>query len=359
MRILLVAMPCCVNMAHWVRLIADEGWDVHLFTTLDSKPHPSLRAVTLHTTVDFASGVPEGVRVKRAVGVKATLAPAIRLAEVIRETQPNIIHSLELRPSAELVLETHRHLRGSVPIWAATDWADQDPETGAFSDEQFRSLFSLCDYFASPGSRSSTFPSRYGFRGKTLSGFTRPSRGVHDIPDQDSVRRAVEFYKSVLTDGRCTYTAGSRGPELASPWDRLAEAEQWLRIREAQLDEERLVVETLRTESGTLANEIWVRDTRLAEQQAQIEALLRTNEELVDKLARSIGPPVRTGTAKRMIRFARTGPYRAVRLAWRGLRVLREQGVNEFGSRAIAKCGRLAARVQSRCPELGTVKNSY
>src|SRR5262245_63520433 len=48
MRLLIVAMAESIHTANWIDRIADQGWDVHLFSVIDELPHPKLKNVTVH-----------------------------------------------------------------------------------------------------------------------------------------------------------------------------------------------------------------------------------------------------------------------------------------------------------------------
>ena len=49
MRILVVAMIHSVHAGRWLAAIEDQGWDVHLFPSIDrGRAYPELTNVTIH-----------------------------------------------------------------------------------------------------------------------------------------------------------------------------------------------------------------------------------------------------------------------------------------------------------------------
>jgi Glycosyl transferase 4-like len=47
-KILFVAMSSSPHTARWIELIADQGWDLHLFPVYSAKPHSFLKNITIH-----------------------------------------------------------------------------------------------------------------------------------------------------------------------------------------------------------------------------------------------------------------------------------------------------------------------
>jgi glycosyltransferase involved in cell wall biosynthesis len=119
LKLLIVAPAESVHTARWTQLIADEGWDVHLFPAFDSgRNHGQLTNVTVHHDVFAPSQTraPEARILGRAVPPIASVAlrkalralqpdrQAIRLAALINALKPDILHAMELQGAGYLTL---------------------------------------------------------------------------------------------------------------------------------------------------------------------------------------------------------------------------------------------------------------
>ena len=56
MRILFIAQASSLQTAHWLRDLAETGWEIHVFPVDDAPPHPELRHITLHDTMYYPMG---------------------------------------------------------------------------------------------------------------------------------------------------------------------------------------------------------------------------------------------------------------------------------------------------------------
>ena len=126
-------MPDSVHTARWIKQLAGQGWDIHLFPVYDAEPHRDLADTTFHTFSNVRT--PEMNKTLRLAGLyplhrgvwhahlwanmffPARMAPQARLTSVIRHLKPDIVHSLEMQHSAYLTLEARRALTGKFPPW--------------------------------------------------------------------------------------------------------------------------------------------------------------------------------------------------------------------------------------------------
>src|SRR4051812_26560137 len=125
MKILFVAMSESIHTARWVNQVTDSGWDVRLFDSTDSGHiNPVLRNATVyHSMFGTQASLNSSVKRKGAwLPTGRTYAKRIlnrwqpdyrvrRLARLIQEFQPDIIHSLEFQHSSYLVLEARHWLQ--------------------------------------------------------------------------------------------------------------------------------------------------------------------------------------------------------------------------------------------------------
>jgi glycosyltransferase involved in cell wall biosynthesis len=186
MRILFVAMPNSIHTARWLNVIADSGWDIHLFPAYEAILHPAARNVTWHW---YTSGRPASVDpsvqiqsfwpVPFGSGTLSMLArrwvPGVLnysrwLARVIRQIKPDIVHSLEFQHAGYLTLAAHRLLRGRFPPWIAMNWGSDIYCFGrlAAHRERIRAVLATCDYYSCECHRDVALARGLGFDGKVL-----------------------------------------------------------------------------------------------------------------------------------------------------------------------------------------------
>ena len=136
MTLLFVAMSESIHTARWIRLIADRGWDLHVFPSVDHGcSHESLRGVTLHHSVFGRPGTIGQVRARgvnvwdRRVAAVARLAittlrtdfRARQLARLIDRLRPDIVHSMEFQAGGYLTLDAKARTRRPFPPWITTN----------------------------------------------------------------------------------------------------------------------------------------------------------------------------------------------------------------------------------------------
>lgn len=192
MRILVVAMADSIHTALFINQIADEGWDIHLFPSTDSAINPDLRCLTVHDGMIRYSGMDYSVRqsgawpwpfprFERWAGLtlkrlrrSPPLAPYIkdrsrgrRLARVIRQIKPDIVHSLEIQHSGYLTLDACRALGHAFPIWFVSIWGSDIYYFGRFQEhaERIKAVLTNCSYFNCECHRDIVLARASGFKG--------------------------------------------------------------------------------------------------------------------------------------------------------------------------------------------------
>jgi Glycosyl transferases group 1/Glycosyl transferase 4-like len=198
MRILFVAFSESVHTARWISQIADQGWDLHLFPSVDSGIiHPELRNITVHVPLYGRRGFADSVRA-RGVGVRSDfLAHGIsftasklplyrrwqvhRLASLIRRIQPDIVQSLEIQNAGYLTMETRRQFSASFPRWIVTNWGSDIYYFGRQPSHRSRiaEVLAHCDYYSCECERDVGLARELGLRGRVLP--VLPNGGGFDL----------------------------------------------------------------------------------------------------------------------------------------------------------------------------------
>ncbi len=204
MRILFVAMSESVHTARWIDQIADCGWDLHLFPSIDlGATHADLRKVTVHHSFYAGRAVPPpGVRLRginlgsHSVSYVARramqeLLPQYRakaLARLIRRLRPDIIHTLEFQHAGYMALEARQAFGGALPTWIATNWGSDIYLFGRLPahQERIRAILERCDYYSCECRRDVELAQSMGLRGKVLPVLT--NTGGFDLPAAESLR---------------------------------------------------------------------------------------------------------------------------------------------------------------------------
>lgn len=197
MRLLVVAMSNSIHTARWLDQLAGQGWDIHLFPSLDfGLTHPQLRALTVHHWCYIQQGARgSGVTVTgRPVGSKLVqallsrlrlrLAPDYqvrRLTRLVEELRPDVVHSLEFQAAGYLTLAAKECLGGVFPPWIATNWGSDIYHFARFPEHEarIRRLLAACDYYSCECRRDVCLAEGYGLRGEVLP--VMPNAGGFDL----------------------------------------------------------------------------------------------------------------------------------------------------------------------------------
>ena len=193
-----------IHTARWVSQIADEGWDLHLFPSVDQGiTHPQLRGVDIHHSfyvhhektpnVQF-HGIPVPTRgvAWKGIGLLRMIDADYRVRQLnrlIKKIQPDIIQSMEFQAGGYLTYKAKMSYRGTFPPWIATNWGsdiyffrrDKDHE------KKIRELLGACDYYSSECQRDIDLAEKMGFRGRYLP--VIPNGGGYDVKTMIEYRR--------------------------------------------------------------------------------------------------------------------------------------------------------------------------
>lgn len=188
LRILFVAQAVSIHTARWIAQLRDQNWDVHLFDMLGSFPHAELGGVTEYSLlrprkIPVRDGKPvydhpfflsrgwdpfplslAGFFIRRFSRDRVQ-----RLARVIRDLGPSIIHSMELQTESYQVLDAAELLGGNLGApWIVTTWGSDIFYYQKFPEhlEKIKQLLQKCDYLIPDCSRDVALARDYGFRGE-------------------------------------------------------------------------------------------------------------------------------------------------------------------------------------------------
>lgn len=205
MRILFVAMADSIHTARWIDQLAEQGWDIHLFPSIDTGISiGSLRDVTIHHS--FHSRRPKGSRPLRVRGIPmfsptaAALAisavrrewpeyHARRLARLIERLKPDIVHSMEIQAAGYLTHAARQQCRRLFPTWIVTNWGSDIYLFGRLAEhaDRIRAVLAACDYYSCETERDVGLARDMGFKGQVLP--VLPNTGGFDLVRTASLRQ--------------------------------------------------------------------------------------------------------------------------------------------------------------------------
>ena len=212
MRILFVAMADSVHTARWISQIDDQGWDIHLYPSIDcGMTHPDLKNITVHHS--FYGGRKNCSRTVKLRGfpVVSELAAAIgrgslrrmmssyrvwQLRRLIEGLRPNIIHSMEIQAAGYLTLQVRKQHVGPFPPWIVTNWGSDIYLFGRLTEhvDKIKEVIGACDYYSCECRRDVRLANQMGLRGEVLP--VLPNAGGHDLA------RVAQFRQPGPTSGR-------------------------------------------------------------------------------------------------------------------------------------------------------------
>ncbi len=215
MRILFVAMAESVHTARWISQLEGQGWDIHLFPSIDwGRTHPDLRNVTIYhsfygkqnsgsKTLRFR-GIPVSSELIASIGRRACkkMLPdyrVLQLKHLIKKLQPDLIHSIEIQAAGYLTLDARKEYQEQFPSWIVTNYGSDIYLFGRLTEhaDKIKAVLAACDYYSCECQRDVQLAKQMGFRGEVLP--VLPNTGGFDLtrvvqlkqPGPTSARRLI------------------------------------------------------------------------------------------------------------------------------------------------------------------------
>jgi hypothetical protein len=207
MTILFVAMSNSIHTARWISQIEDQGWDLHLFPSIDTgTSHSDLKKVTIHETFYTDRARRNSSVTTRGIPISSTTLVSItkrllrktslgveqskKLAKLIRNLKPDIIHSMEIQHAGYLTLEAKERFNGDFPPWIVTNWGSDIFLFGQLKNHKhrIRKVLENCEFYSCECSRDVKLAKEFGFAGEVLP--VIPNTGGFDLNLLSSLRQA-------------------------------------------------------------------------------------------------------------------------------------------------------------------------
>ncbi len=229
-RILFVGMVNSPHFARWINQLANEDYEIHIFSVYFATPHHLLKNVTVHlpwfkirprkmlrklfrgrlSTEHFFeasnSSDVNSLRIKSIwpiplispldtkissilwsrLGNTNCWAPFLygprTLSKLIKKIKPDLIHSMEFQHAGYLVLEAKKNFSGKLfPKWLATNWGSDIYYFRNFDlhKKQITKLLSEIDFYSCECERDITIAKELGLTAKVLP--VIPNSGGFDL----------------------------------------------------------------------------------------------------------------------------------------------------------------------------------
>jgi glycosyltransferase involved in cell wall biosynthesis len=205
-------MSDSIHTARWINQLNGQGWDIHLFPSIDSGGfHLNLGNVTLYhsfyakernrsKTVKLR-GIPVINKELAFVGREALkkIWPNYRILQLkrlIKKLQPDIIHSMEFQAAGYLVSDVKKQYVGWFPPWITTNWGSDIYLFGRLAEhvDRIKDVLAACDYYSCECQRDVQLAKQMGLKGEVLP--VLPNSGGFDLT------RVVQFRQPGPTSQR-------------------------------------------------------------------------------------------------------------------------------------------------------------
>jgi hypothetical protein len=215
LRILFVAMADSVHTARWISQIENQGWDIHLYPSIDiGRVHSDLRNITIHHSFygrqkncshtvkvhgfpvvsELAAGIARGSLRRMMSSYRVR-----QLRRLIKGLRPDIIHSMEIQAAGYLTLQVRKQHVGPFPPWIVTNWGSDIYLFGRLAEhvDKIKEVIGSCDYYSCECQRDVHLAKQMGLKGEVLP--VLPNAGGFDLaranqfkqPGSTSTRRLV------------------------------------------------------------------------------------------------------------------------------------------------------------------------
>jgi hypothetical protein len=215
LRILIIAVANSVHTARWISQIDDQGWDIHLFPSIDrGTTHPDFKSITVHHSFFGRHKTRDRTVILRGLPVISEdvafigrggfnrIFPnyrVLQLKKLIKNLRPNIIHSIEIQSAGYLTLEVRKQHVGPFPPWIVTNWGSDIYLFGRLAEhvDKIKAVLEACDYYSCECQRDVHLAKQMGLKGEVLP--VLPNTGGFDLarvaqfkqPGPTSTRRLV------------------------------------------------------------------------------------------------------------------------------------------------------------------------
>jgi len=165
-KLLVVAMSESIHTSRWINQVADQGWKIHLFPSVDNgNLHPEMKNITVYHSI-YACQKEKDISVKLrglplfynpfAILARKTLSKffpiyrAVQLGRLIDRIKPDIIHSLEIQHAGYLLFESRKFAKNQFPVSIVTNWGSDIYLFGQLAEHEpkIRAVLESSDYYS-------------------------------------------------------------------------------------------------------------------------------------------------------------------------------------------------------------------
>jgi len=186
MKILFVAMSDSIHTVKWIKQLEGTGWKVYLYPSRDIpvihkdmprfvkvlRKHHRLYRLIENSSIHYSLFTIHYYLTRIEARIKTNYHER-RLARLIAQVRPDLIHTLETQGAGYLVDQARLMLEknGKIfPKWWHSNWGSDLMMFGQFPEHRVKieSVLSHCDYYSCECSRDVDLARKYGFKGEVF-----------------------------------------------------------------------------------------------------------------------------------------------------------------------------------------------
>lgn len=204
MKILFVAMQY-IHAVRWINQLKESDHEIYLFDCLDRPIHANLQWTNYTTNWSKRKIKPlkgETFLKKHFPNLNEKAQPLLKvtasekLKELIKEIQPDVVHSMELQSESYPLIKVRKQLKFN---WICSTWGSDIYHyyNESFHKKRIDTLLNQIDYLFTDNLRDIDLAKQYGFKGKALGSF--PGGGGFVVKEE--FIQSVQNRKLILVKG--------------------------------------------------------------------------------------------------------------------------------------------------------------
>ena len=206
MKILFISLQY-IHAARWINQLKDAGHDIYVFDCLDKPIHKDLEWTNAIT--NWSKRKLPYVRLETIIEKKSPLiydkvipflkvTASEKISEIIKDIQPDLVHSLEMQSQTYNVLKAKLKYNFK---WAYFSWGSDlyHYQKDNYQKKKIKNVLANLDYFFADNSRDYNIAANLNFKGKKMPVF--PGGGGYNIKELNQYKKPFKERNLILVKG--------------------------------------------------------------------------------------------------------------------------------------------------------------